>query len=116
MVGDRFLLNPQDAKRAVTGYTECAGHATATLKSMLSRVDEFMAEHAQSQADGPSDIGDIADIAEELKVRISRLIAQVDGLSSIVQSTDGHYGVSDADIAQIFKTAMNAGDPGRNRA
>jgi len=118
MAGSRFLLNPQDAKRAVMGYRECAGDATATLKAMLGQVDELVTKHAGPQADG------LKDIAEELKIRINRLIAQVDSLSSIVQSADRQYGPSDADIAQTFKTtinttinkamnrAMNAGDTG----
>lgn len=104
MAGSGFLLNPEDARRAVNGYKDCAGNATATLKTMLSQVDDLMTKYAGLQADS------LRNVADELKIRINKLIAQVDNLSSVVQSTADTYGSSDADIAQSFKTAVNAGD------
>lgn len=103
MAGSGFLLNPEDAQRAVNGYKECAGSATSTLRTMVSQVDELMNKYAGLQADA------LKGVAEELKLRINKLIGEVDNLSATVQSTATTYGSSDADIAQTFKTAVNAG-------
>lgn len=65
------MLSPEDARRIVEAYRECAGNATARLKTMLDQVHEAQ-----------------VDETEELQTRISHLIAQVDALSSMVQSTD----------------------------
>jgi uncharacterized protein YukE len=103
MAGSGFLLNADDAQKAVNGYKECAGNATSTLKTMSSQVDELMTKYAGAQATA------LREVADDLKLRINKLVAKVDDLSQTVQSTATTYGSSDADIAQTFKTAVNSG-------
>lgn len=103
MAGSGFLLNADDAQKAVNGYKECAGNATSTLKTMGSQVDELMTKYAGLQAEA------LRGVADELKLRINKLIGEVDNLSQTVESTAKTYGSSDADIAQTFKTAVNSG-------
>lgn len=103
MAGSGFLLNPEDAQRAINGFKDCAGNATSTLRTMSGQLDDLMAKYAGQQANA------LRDIAEELKVRINKLIQNVDNLQTTVQGSVAAYGSSDADIAQTFRTAVNSG-------
>ena len=93
------MLNPEDAKQAVRAYRECAGNAVATLEAMLGRLDELNAPG-------------VTDVAQEVRDRTAKLIAQADSLCSMVQSTSDLYGSSGTDIAQIFKAAVSSAGQG----
>jgi uncharacterized protein YukE len=108
MPGSGFVLNPEDAQRAVTGFRDCAGDATSTLRTMGNQVDELMTKYKGAQADA------LRTIADELKLKINKLIGDVDNLKETVTGTVAQYGSSDEDIAQTFKTAVNAGGGGQS--
>jgi len=105
MAGSGFLLNPDDARKAVNGYKVCAGQATATLKQMLGQIDDLMGNYAGAQADA------LREVTEDLKIRINNQINNVDNLSAVVQKTADQYGTTDVDVAQTFKSAVY-GDQG----